>query len=254
MYSIFKGFGANISQNPVKIEMPRSVSELDTSLPVGDDELSQLQEEQLVFEPLPDPSELLENAESEAARIIETAKKEMAAERSAFEEELKRTVEAEKQKAYELGLIEGAEKKAQDIENAIAELNAIVGEIKENFNEFIDEQRSDLVTLVLEVTEKILAKRIEADDMIMLPIIQKALQTVKINSHCAIAVSEDASELITFLKSELKKSKNADSAMFDVVAKDMPIDFCMLEVDDSCLDISISSQFENLKNFLKHSE
>ncbi len=211
-------------------------------------------EQVAVVQDLPDPKELVAEATRKAQSIIEQANAEMQAQKAAFDEELKATLESERQRAYELGLLEGAEKKAQDIEDAIVSLTGAVAEIKENFNDFIDEQKSDLVTLVLEVCEKILAKRIEADDLVMMPIIQKALSGIKIKSHCAITVSEDASELVTFLKSELKKSKNSDSEMFDIVAKDMPVDFCVLEVDDSCLDISISTQFENLKNFLKHSE
>ncbi len=251
MSNVFKGFGINLSQNPVKIEMS-SPFHIPRSAPIQ--EVEEEFEQVAVEQELPDPKELVADAARKAKEIIEQANAEMQAQKTAFEEELKTTLEMERQKAYELGLLDGAEKKSQEIEDAIATLTKSVAEIKENFNDFIDEQKSDLVTLVLEVCEKILAKRIEADDMVMMPIIQKALSDIKIKSHCAINVSEDASELVTFLKSELKKSKNSNSEMFDIVAKDMPVDFCVLEVDDSCLDISISTQFENLKNFLKHSE
>ncbi len=253
MSNVFKGFGVNISQNPVKIELPTPAENVD--YPVLEEAADDFEQGVGVLpEELPDPKELVEAALREAEQIKARAEAEVKTQHEAFLVELEQTKAQEKQKAYELGLIEGAEKRSQEIEQAIAALSDIVTEIKENFNSFIDEQRSDLVTLVLEVTEKILAKQIELDDMVMLPIIQKALQSVKIKSHCSIAVSEDADELITFLKRELKKSQNSDSAMFDIVAKDMPLDFCVLEVDDSCLDISVSAQFENLKNFLKHSE
>ncbi len=254
MSNIYKGAGINLSQNPVKITCPEPSQPILIGLPETVIEEAEQITQPLPEETLPDPKELVEAAKKQADEILAAARLEIEQQKAAFEEEIKRQVEAEKKQAYNIGMLEGSEKKSEEIENAIARLSESIDEIKFNFNNFMDEQRSDIITLVLEVTEKILAKRLENDDYIMVPIIQKALQGVKIKSHCAISVSEDAGQLLAFLKKELMNSKNPDSAMFDVLAKDMPLDFCVLEVNEELLDISISTQFENLGNFLKHNE
>ncbi len=256
MSNIYKGAGTSLSQSPVKITCPEPAQPILIGLPepVLEDAQQLTQQAVIDEEILPDPKELVMAAKKEAEEIIAAAKREVEQQKISFEEDLKRRIEAEKKQAYEIGMLEGSEQKTQEIEQAIASLSNAVDEIKSNFNSFMDEQRSDLITLVLEVTEKILAKRIENDDYIMVPIIQKALQGVKIKSHCAISVSEDAGQLLAFLKKELMNSSDPDSAMFDVLAKDMPLDFCVLEVNEELLDLSISTQFENLGNFLKHND
>ncbi len=255
MFNVYKGAGLNLSQNPVMIVCPEPEPEELTlsDFPVfSDNVISSVDEEP--DEILPDPRLLVEEAMREAEEIRSNALRDIEAQKTALEEDMQRKLEVERKRAYDIGLLEGAEKKVEDIENAIAAFSESIDEIKLNFNDFMDEQRSDIITLVLEVTEKILAKRLDNDDYIMVPIIQKALQDVKIKSHCAISVSEEATSLLAFLKKELINTKDPDSAMFDIVAKDMPLDFCVLEVDEELLDVSISTQFENLGNFLKHHE
>ncbi len=240
----------NLSQNPVMIFCPEPTTLENEQLEVMEDiiETAEMTDE---IE-LPNPKEIVETAKRQAEQILAQAKSEIAAQKEAFEIEKESILASEKQRAYDIGLLEGAEHKAKEIEIAITEISSQVDEIKSNFNDFMDEQRSDLITLVLEVTEKILAKRLDNDDYIMIPIIQKALKDIKLKSHCSISISQEAVALLAFLKKELINTKNTDSAMFDIVAKDMPLDFCVLEIDEELLDISISTQFENLGNFLKH--
>ncbi len=247
----------NLSKNPVMIFCPDPISnniiEPDDILDIYSVDSADSHDSSDIEEvQLPNPIEIIESAKIQAAQMLEQAEQEINAKREAFELEKANVISAEKQRAYDIGLLEGAEQKAKDIEEAIASISSQIDEIKANFNEFMDEQKSDLITLVLEVTEKILAKRLENDDYIMIPIIQKALRDVKLKSHCSISVSQEAITLLAFLKKELINANDTNSAMFDIVAKDMPLDFCVLEIDEELLDVSISTQFENLGNFLKH--
>lgn len=251
MYSVHKGAGANIKEQPINIDGPLSqqgeTPDVAAPEPVGEDT-----DEILKQEPAGQPVDtVIEEAKAKAQEIQKKAEAEIELQRKQFADEMVKQLEEESRIALEKGYIEGGAKKEKDIENAIIDLGGILQEIKEKFNVFIEEQKSDLFTVVLEVTQKILTKRLDNDDYIMVPIIQKALSDIKIKSKCIVTVSENAGELLSFLKKELKALKSPSDVVFEVAAKDMPLDFCTVEIDDSVLDISILNQLQNLENFFK---
>ncbi len=202
--------------------------------------------------------EIIEQSKKEAELIIENAKKTAEAQAAhsklALENELNIITQQERKNAYELGLLEGVKKKSDDIERAIAILNEQVKSTNQQTELRMAQFEENLVELTLQVCEKILIKKIESDNTVLLPIISQALNNMKQGSQCTVTVSKEAEPALLELKQSLASAKNFASDMFDIVAKDVPPDFCVIETEDNVLDFSILNQFENLKNYIKQIE
>ncbi len=253
MTYVYKGAGVNLSENPVKIKPKRLQPKRKSAEADGVDGENQ---PTINYDAI--AIEIEKEAKEKAKELLQQAQaKAQANERAIIdkaEQSAKKIFDEEYQKAYDLGIVDGRKQKLQEIEQAIATLSGEVDKIRRGYEAFEAAHKQEVLTLTLALCEKILAEKISADDNILQPIVTKALEDMKTGARCSIIVSHEALPSLEQLKWELTRAQNLDSEIFNIIAKDVPKDFCIIETENEILDVSINNQFENLLNILKHEQ
>ena len=149
--------------------------------------------------------------------------------------------------AYNEGLKKGFEEKKQLLDNLAIYISNSVEEIKKERNAFFTEYEKELKNLAVDICEKIICQKVEADDMVMYGVIKDAVRYVRDTKWVKAEVAKELSGYLESLETELKQSGQNVEFIF---AEGVPKDTCILNTSNGMVVATLSEQIKNLREFM----
>lgn len=177
-------------------------------------------------------AEILSDAYAQRDKIVNTAEKEAVRIR---------------EQAREQGHEQGLEEALSSVEDLTVRLRQEVGEAYERMENQLEDIRSQIVELSLDIAGKILEKRIEEDSGEMAELVKKAIQSERDKKKIDIHISAKALELAEALEKELEPLQEKYGGTIRVRKEECPPDRVRIETSDGILDASVFRQLEQLK-------
>ncbi|MGB4465296.1 MAG: FliH/SctL family protein [Eubacteriales bacterium] len=198
-------------------------------------------------------------AEERAEAIIEEAKKKASLKISQAEKQAKAIKkEAEKisveikkraqEEGYAAGRSEAEADIAKKLESDKREFQRLTDELVQNYSRIIDEARGDVISLIIDITKKILEIKLNESDDVFLELVNNAIDELKNSSYIKIHVSPEDFERYFGKGQALEKIKKETSATISV---DEEEDFhegdLVVESDGEVLDLSVYKQLDKIE-------
>ena len=155
--------------------------------------------------------------------------------------------------AEEKGFTRGIQNAENQINDFFENVSKLIEDMNGNFNQFKEELEEDLGLLSITVAEQVLQTEIEKNQLILKPLIQKAIEHHKAKDEIVISVSKNMNVLIDDLKSEISKNNFSFPYGIDVESKNIDNNSVMVGTKQGITDASISTQLENLKTLFEKS-
>lgn len=171
-------------------------------------------------------AEILSDAYAQRDKIVNTAEKEAVRIR---------------EQAREQGHEQGLEEALSSVEDLTVRLRQEIGEAYERMENQLEDIRSQIVELSLDIAGKILEKRIEEDSGEMAELVKKAIQSERDKKKIDIHISAKA------LEKELEPLQEKYGGTIRVKKEECPPDRVRIETSDGILDASVFRQLEQLK-------
>ena len=182
---------------------------------------------------------LLQSARSEGERILQTAR-----------EEAKNLREDAAKQGYQQALKD----KQSEINEQLAELNALMQTLQQQQQQFFETYEAGLSTLSLEIAQKVLGSLIRQQETLLLPLVEQAMATLKNEEWITIQISERMPVLVDYLKRDLLAASGTEGRMVEVQALDLPEGGCLIQTSKGVLDASVQTQLENLRTMFDRTD
>lgn len=186
---------------------------------------------------------MIHNAKKEAEKIVSDA----GAESGRIISEAKKLSDQIKLEAYNEGRKNGLAEKSDLLENLSHYISQSIEEIKAEQNEYFEAYSKEIRRLAIEICEKVIFQKIEEDDMLMYNVIKNAVKSVRDAKWIKASVSSQLSGYIDSLEKELN---DAGENVEFVLSESVPKDTCVLNTSNGLVEATISTQLNNLKEFI----
>ncbi|MGN1480972.1 hypothetical protein [Porcipelethomonas sp.] len=188
---------------------------------------------------------MLRDARTEADKIISDAK----AESERIINDASSMSEKIKQDAYNEGRNNGLTEKSELLEHLAHYISQSIEEIKGEQEKYFEEYSNEIKHLAVAICEKIIAQKIEDDDLLMYNVIKDAVKSVRDVKWIKAEVSSKLAGYVDSLEKEL--STEGQNIEF-VLSDDAPKDTCVLNTSSGVVVATLSVQLHNLKDFINN--
>lgn len=179
---------------------------------------------------------ILQNAKAERAKLLADAAA-----------EADRLRESARQEAYEEALAQ----KRGEIVARLSEMDALLDRLQADYDAYVQHYEDGLLTLTLEIVQKVLGENIIKDNTLMLPLVNKAVAAVKNEEWISVEVSSRMPGLAEELRAQLAKRQDLPPA--DVTEADSSAGSCVVHTPHGIVDAGFEAQIDNLKALLESS-
>jgi flagellar assembly protein FliH len=203
--------------------------------------------------------ELLDEARGQAAKLIADAEAEVKEKLAAAETESELLKQQARENGFQQGYDEGFEKGQQSaleemkgmIAEAVGKSEQIIAMAEREAQASVLAAERQIIELSLSIARKILARELEENPMVVLPIVKKALEKVRDQEQIVIRVNPSDYELVLQAKRDLQMILGQEQSL--VVSHDHTIDAgsCMVESSNGTVDARVSTQFSELEKVLR---
>ncbi|EAX48667.1 flagellar assembly protein FliH [Thermosinus carboxydivorans Nor1] len=203
--------------------------------------------------------EIIANAEKEAARLISEAKQNAAAllneARQQYENLKKEAFDQGYQEGYRHGVQQGRQEIEAEMQGALRQAADQAGQLlaaaeREYRQTLLDAERH-IIDLALAVARKILAREIEENPMVVLPIVRAALEKVRDQEQITILVNPEDFGVVLEAKRDLELVIGRERALQIVADNTVGRGGCLLDTPFGMVDARIDTQFEMIKRVLE---
>lgn len=149
-----------------------------------------------------------------------------------------------RQEVYAEVLAEVNAQKSTEVQTYLETVDAVLVQMQQEQMQFMEQYRDRLASLALDIAEKLVLRKIEADDMFLSELITKTVNSLKMAEWITVEVSDQLADLVAYLRTEFKKPEYGN---VEVAARYYPTDTCILETDGGVIDATISEQVANVK-------
>lgn len=185
-------------------------------------------------------------AEDAAAKVLEEAySKRDKLVNTAYEE-----AERIKTSAQEEGYQKGLERACSDMRAEFEQLSQSVEEIREQMSRFEQETEEKIAQLALSIAEKILTKRMEEDNSVIVAMVEKAVLSERDKNEIIIHITDKSMKLIDQLEQRLEPLRDKVSGTIKMKTEDEPPGYVRIETEEGIIDASVYTQLENLREQL----
>lgn len=190
--------------------------------------------------------QLIQKANEEARAIIEDAKDEAQSIINEAEDE----AESIRTDAYNEGCENGISEKRAEVERILEEMNSTLEEMKSVQNDYFKRYADELKYLAIEIAEKITMNKLEEDDKFLLRLIVQNVKSIRDADWITIEISEKLGQLSSDIENAMHSSGLSKKTEVQLMP-DMKKDDCILKATDRIVDISLSTQFSNVKAYFE---
>lgn len=189
-----------------------------------------------------------QEAEDEAARIRREAEKEAAEKREEAEAKTEEIEQDAYTKGYNEGHEQGYNEGRKEVQRLIDQTHMIINMAIEKRNEIIDESETQLINLVLMISQKVVKVISENQKNVVVNNVIQALRKLKSRGDVVLRVNLNDVQLTSdHVKDFMRMVENVKSI---TVVEDSTVDpgGCVIETDFGEIDARISSQLEEIQN------
>lgn len=155
-----------------------------------------------------------------------------------------------KKSAHEEGILKGIEQSRGEIRTELANLRQSVAEMGEQLASFEQETEEKVTELSLAVAEKILTKRMEDDNAVIVDMVEKAVLSERDKSLLIIHITDKSARLTDQLEQRLEPLREKLSGTIKMKTEDEPPGYVRIETEEGIVDASVYTQLENLREQL----
>lgn len=197
------------------------------------------EEEQLPPAVLEMAREYIQNANEQAQQILYNARVEA--------EQIKEAAQSE---GYEQGLAEGRQRAAAELQAKNDEVKGVLLRVESYRQNLYQTLESDILSLSMDVAEKIVNLHMEANDNVFKDIVKKAVACIRHAEDFSLYVSKDDYE--RYFKDDGQWLRHeAQLASIEVVADgSLPKGSCIIEADSEIVDAGVSMQLNKIGQYL----
>ena len=202
--------------------------------------------------PAPDPGQVMRDViQSNLSSAEEVSRRVMAVARLEREKLLEQTqgeVLELRREAREAGRREGLAQCTSWVEEALAEVDRALEEMREQQRRYFEDYERELKYLALDIAGKIMGKALSADSTELAALVRQAVATVKNVDWIQVEVSD---HLVTLIHQLRKEFARENGKQIEVVPKSIPPDSCVVHTSEGILDASVPRQLENLRSLFE---
>lgn len=152
-----------------------------------------------------------------------------------------------KQDAQQEGYQQAYQECQAQVSQCIDEMRNGLADLYVQQEMFFDEYAANLASLAMEITGKIIATKIEDDDLVLTEMVKKAVNELRDSEWISVEVSARLPKLAEVLTKELRaKAQDYGTRRIDVTTSDSPMGTCVVQNEDGVVDASVQTQLENL--------
>lgn len=203
---------------------------------------------------------ILREANQEALKILNAAKRNAQTEiaelkKRGYEEGLNAGMEIGKNKGYDEGLKIGRLKIAEELNkqntSKVNEISSMIEEIEIKKDVIISKFESGLARLAIEIAEKIIRQKIDANDNVITKIIECAIKDYRNTEWIKVFISSE--EDVKKIKADKDLISNLNKISNDVkieISRELAAGSVIIETPEGIVDSGISTQLNNLKEMV----
>ena len=158
--------------------------------------------------------------------------------------------EAAQREGYERGLNEGREMAAAELQANNEEVKDVLSRVESYRKNLYQTLESDVLSLSMDIAEKIVNIHMDADDNVFRDIVKKAVASVRHADDFSLYVSKD--DYARYFKDDGQWLRDeAQNASIDMIADgNLQKGSCIIEADSEIVDAGISMQLGKIGQFL----
>ncbi len=239
MYKIDKTMIDNMNLNRSCIVItPKETVQMDNS--IGEKVMSAEEEEQISPALREKMCEFIQKANEKAQQILRDAQTEA--------EQIRETARCE---GYEAGIAEGRQKADAELRAKNKEVKDVLSRIEDYRQDLYIMLESDVLSLAMDVAEKITDVVISRDDNVFKDIVKKAVEGIKHADDLSLYVSR--ADFDKYFKGDDKWLRGqTGSKQFEVICGgNLKQGSCIVEADNEIVDAGIPMQLGKIRQLLK---
>ena len=196
--------------------------------------------EQMLQEAREASESLREEAQAEHDRIIAEAQAEVEKLKAAAKEEAHAEGLAE---GHEEGLAKAREEMERELKDSTAKAEHVMQTAKEAMKEYVVQAEHEIVTIAMEVVEKILPQHFIDVPQAVLPLVRETIKRVSDQKEIIIRVAPDCYDVVLMARDEFRAMLEGGSSQLEVKTDESlkPGD-CVLETPNGSVDARLSTQ------------
>jgi flagellar assembly protein FliH len=207
--------------------------------------------------------EQIQEAIDEAKKILDDAKKQaetcISQALQEAEQLRQQACEAGRQEGYQAGYSEGVRQGKEQAElemtnkiNSASETaENILADARQEYQETLIKAEREIVKIALAVARKILAREIDENPTVILPIVKTALEKVRDQESIIIRVNPIDYDIVVQSKRDLQIMIGCEDALSVVSDNTVSPGGCMIDTPYGTVDASLDIQFEAIKRALE---
>lgn len=207
LFNIIKSSRVDVEESVVigsrPLEFVEESDEDATSLSESDEQEVLDQLERKIEETEHRCREMLDKAQSEANILLENAQKESEEYRKAVETEMKRTKKEKELAGFEQGFEKGYTESLNKYRELIEDAKSIVTDAERYKVDTVNSMEGGIVELVTASVEKIVRRKLDEDDEILLHVIKGAMESLTHRDQISIKVSMEDLDYVNMTKDRL---------------------------------------------------
>ncbi len=196
-------------------------------------------EKEIIIQSEQKAREIIEQAQQQAQETVESAKNQALSEVDAITQQAH-------QEGFEAGRQEGLENITQELQDKIITINDFAKSEFAIKNNIIKSMHLDIISLVVEIAQKVCHKSLELDDNILKTITENAIQALKDKENITIIVNPIMAEKIYAISDELKEKIPQLSSIKIIEDNSVSPDGTIVESPLSRVDCRVKSQIDEI--------
>ncbi|AUJ26683.1 flagellar assembly protein H [Virgibacillus dokdonensis] len=188
----------------------------------------------------------LEQLREQRQQLIKQTKREIEAEKGAWQEERQKYVEAAKEEGFQAGFSEGKSEALTTYKAYVDHANHLVESAKHEYYSLIEEHEETIMEIAIHTAEKIIKQEIVADHKSFLPIIQAAIKELKDQSEIALYLHPNQYAFVVQHKEELSSLIEPNAKLMCYVSDEIEENGCMIKYPYGQVDVGVDTQLEEI--------
>lgn len=192
-------------------------------------------------------ADILESAKKESDALLASAQNEHEKIIAQAYDEAMMIREKAKKEGYDIGKSEGLavmkDKEKKVMEEALAHKNKCMNE----YEAYLKQSETDIIELVLETCQKVLNDHIKSDEELIEKLVHKGIQKSIFTENVVIHVAENDYEKAVDSKAKILTFARDIKDIEFIVDYTLEPGDCILESENGAVDVSVSTQFQRIK-------
>lgn len=192
----------------------------------------------------------IETEKFELEQLRQTALEDIAAMKSAWEQEKTKLQQQAYEEGFQQGYEEGRNKSLSDMNESVKVANEVTIRSHENALKYIEDQEKVILGIAMKTAERILGTKLEKDEEQFLSIVKKGLKEVREMKEVKLYVSIGHYDFISSNRDELVSIFPPEVPFLIFANDDFDVNDCIIETNQGRIVVSVDEQLNMLKEQL----